>query len=79
MSIIFLVIGPAVSSVLEIGIIPLLLTNPTVGLSPTTLFFPEGDNIEPEVSEPIAATAKLAATETALPELEPPVSNSILP
>ena len=52
----FLVIGPAVSSVLEIGTTPLLLTAPIVGFNPTTLFFPEGESMEPEVSEPMAAT-----------------------
>ena len=54
---IFLVIGPAVSILLEIGMTPLLLMAPIVGFNPTTLFFPDGDKIDPEVSEPIAATA----------------------
>ena len=57
LSMTFLVMGPAVSRLLEIGTIPLLLKAPIVGFKPTTLFFPEGDNIDPEVSEPIAATA----------------------
>ena len=55
-SITLLAIGPAVSKLLEIGIIPFLLIDPIVGLRPTTLFFPDGDKIEPEVSEPMAAT-----------------------
>tara|TARA_B000000441_G_C21684636_1_gene315680 strand:- start:347 stop:481 length:135 start_codon:yes stop_codon:yes gene_type:complete len=43
-----------------------------VGLSPTKEFFDDGDKIEPEVSDPREATAKLAAIETPLPELDPP-------
>jgi hypothetical protein len=35
--------------------------------------------IEPDVSEPTAATAKLAATATPLPAELPPVSNPTLP
>ena len=35
--------------------------------------------MEPEVSDPREATAKLAATETPLPELDPPDSNIFLP
>ena len=79
LSITFLVIGPGVSKVLEIGTIPVLLKTPIVGFKPTTEFWLEGDVIEPEVSVPTAATAKLAATVTPLPEELPPVSNSALP
>ena len=68
------VIGPGVSSVLEIGTIPPRDNRPIVGLSPTIEFELEGDSIEPLVSEPTAATAKFAAIETPLPELDPPVS-----
>ena len=71
--------GPAVSSVDEIGTMPLRLITPTVGLRPTTAFWLAGDKIEPEVSLPIAAAQKLAATATALPELEPPVSRVFRP
>ena len=38
LSIIVLVIGPAVSNVLEMGIIPLRLTVPIVGFRPTPAF-----------------------------------------
>ena len=79
LSITNLVIGPGVSSVLEIGTIPPLLNKPIVGLSPTTEFELDGDKIDPEVSVPIAATAKFAAVATPLPELEPPVSCIFLP
>ena len=74
-----MVIGPAVSKVEEIGTIPLRLTKPTVGFNPTVEFWLAGDKIEPDVSLPIAAAQKLAATETPLPELEPPVSKIRLP
>ena len=52
-----LVMGPEVSKVLDIGTIPVRLTKPIVGFSPTTAFWLDGDNIEPDVSEPKAATA----------------------
>ena len=73
------VIGPGVSKVLEIGTIPVLLNSPTVGFNPTTEFLLDGDKIEPEVSVPMAATAKFAATTTPLPALDPPVSNIPIP
>lgn len=50
-----------------------------VGFRPTIEFELEGDNIEPEVSDPTATGAKFAATATPLPELEPPVSWTFLP
>src|SRR5919197_5716019 len=64
-------IGPAVSCCAEIGTTPLRLTSPRVGLMPTTPFWPDGQTIEPSVSEPIATTARLAETETPEPEDEP--------
>src|SRR5690606_8691120 len=79
LSITLFVIGPGVSRVLEIGIIPPLLKTPTVGFSPTSEFWLDGDKIDPDVSDPTAAVAKLAATATALPLLEPPVSRIFLP
>jgi len=39
--------GPGVSSVPASGTIPLRSSRPTVGLSPTTELFPDGDRIEP--------------------------------
>ena len=73
------VIGPEVSKKLDIGTIPDLLILPIVGFNPTNEFLDEGDNIEPEVSEPIEAAAKLAAIETPLPELDPPDSKTFRP
>src|SRR5258706_12150568 len=63
--------GPAVSCVLEIGIIPLRLNNPTVGLMPTIPQKEDGAITDPSVSVPIATAQKLAATAAAEPELEP--------
>ena len=75
----FFVMGPGVSNVLEIGTIPVLLNTPIVGFNPTTEFLLDGEVIEPEVYVPTAATAKLAAIDTPLPAVYPPVSNSPLP
>ena len=55
----------------EIGIIPDLLTSPTVGLIPTTPLIDAGQLIEPFVSVPIAILTIPEATATAEPELEP--------
>ena len=63
--------GPAVSWVCEIGMIPLRLIRPTVGLSPTTPQNEDGPIIEPSVSVPIATAQRLAAGAAAEPELEP--------
>ena len=79
MSITDFVIGPGVSKVEEIGTIPLLLNTPIVGFKPTTEFKLEGEVIDPDVSVPTAATAKLEATTTPLPAELPPVSNSPRP
>src|SRR5688572_2241490 len=64
-------IGPGVSCVLEIGMIPLRLHNPTVGLMPTMPHWLDGETMEPSVSVPMATAHKLADTATAEPELEP--------
>ena len=53
------------------GIMPSLLTKPTVGFTPTTPFIEAGQTIEPFVSVPIEAGAIPSATIAALPELEP--------
>ena len=52
LSFIFFVIGPAVSRVEDIGIIPDLLTLPIVGFIPTKELAEEGDKNDPEVSDP---------------------------
>ena len=64
-------IGPAVSCVWEIGITPARLTSPTVGLMPTMPLADDGQTIEPSVSEPRAAAARLADTAAPEPELDP--------
>ena len=64
-------IGPAVSCVEDIGIIPDLLTSPTVGLIPTIPFTEEGQLTDPFVSVPIATSTNPVATTTPEPELEP--------
>jgi hypothetical protein len=51
--------------------IPLRLTNPTVGFNPTMPLIALGQTIEPSVSVPTVTAAKLAAAATAEPELEP--------
>ena len=53
-SITLLVMGPAISCVQDSGIIPYLLTSPTIGFTPTTEFFEAGLKIDPEVSVPMA-------------------------
>src|ERR1041384_2796297 len=64
--------GPGVSCVCEIAMVPERLTNPTVGFSPTTPHIDDGLTIEPMVSAPSAAAARLAETAAADPELDPP-------
>src|SRR5689334_22516212 len=63
--------GPTVSWLWAIGMIPERLVNPTVGLMPTTPLTAAGTRIDPSVSVPMAATARLAATADAEPELDP--------
>ena len=50
---------------------PLLLSNPTVGLWPTIPFTEAGHEIDPLVSVPTATSTNPAATATADPELDP--------
>ncbi len=70
-SVTVLAIGPAVSCVNEIGIIPDLLTRPTVGLIPTIPLAVAGQTTEPLVSVPMAITVRLAEAATPEPELDP--------
>src|SRR5215210_8462769 len=63
--------GPTVSWLWAMGITPERLTRPSVGLMPTTELTEAGQTIEPSVSVPTATAARLAATATAEPELEP--------
>src|SRR6266581_7065580 len=63
--------GPTVSCVCEMGITPARLVRPTVGLMPTTPLTFAGQTMLPSVSVPMLTAAKLAATATADPVLEP--------
>src|SRR5206468_4382278 len=65
------VMGPAVSWLCAIGIMPARLTRPSVGLMPTSPFAEDGQTTDPSVSVPIAAAHRLAATAAPEPELEP--------
>src|SRR5215471_1502172 len=64
-------IGPAVSWVCEMGMIPDRLTSPTVGLMPTRQQLLEGETIEPSVSLPTATAQRLAAAAAPEPDEEP--------
>src|SRR5882724_6670469 len=64
-------IGPAVSWLCAIGIIPSCETSPTGGLSPTLRWFPEGQTTELSVSVPTVAAQRFDAAATAEPELDP--------
>jgi len=64
-------IGPGVSCVCEMGTMPARLSRPTVGLIPTRPQAAAGETIEPSVSVPTAAAARLAAAAAPEPELEP--------
>src|SRR5439155_20093748 len=64
-------IGPAVSWLCAIGMIPARLTKPRVGLIPTIPFADDGQTIDPSVSVPIASADRFAETAPADPELDP--------
>src|ERR1700756_192918 len=64
-------IGPAVSWLCAMGIIPDRLTSPSVGLMPTTPFADAGHTIEPSVSDPTVTAQRFAATAAPDPELDP--------
>src|SRR6185369_9012420 len=63
--------GPAVSWLCAMGIIPERLINPSVGLMPTIPVKEEGEVTEPSVSVPTATAQRFAETAAADPELEP--------
>ena len=52
------VIGPAVSWLWAMGMMPVRLTRPSVGLMPTRPQLLDGDTIEPSVSVPTATVAR---------------------
>src|SRR5260370_7211736 len=64
--------GPEVSWLDAIGMIPVRLARPTVGLTPASEFALAGLRIDPEVSVPMVAAAKLAAAAAPGPALDPP-------
>src|SRR6185436_13908290 len=70
------VIGPAVSWLCAIGMIPARLTRPTVGLRPTSPQIEAGLTIEPSVSVPTEMAHRFAVIAAAEPELEPLVLRS---
>ena len=63
--------GPAVSWLCAIGMMPARLTRPSVGLRPTRPTAFDGQTIEPSVSVPTATAARLAAIALPDPELDP--------
>src|ERR1039457_6102537 len=63
--------GPAVSWLCAIGMIPRPLTSPTVGLIPTIPFMDAGHTTDPSVSVPTATMHRFAATPAPDPELDP--------
>src|SRR6185369_2660495 len=65
-------IGPPMSWVLESGTMPVRLDSPRVPRRPTRLFSEAGLRIDPQVSLPMPAAAKLAETEAPVPPLDPP-------
>src|SRR5438105_8013639 len=75
-SVTFRHIGPAVSWLWAIGIMPSCEIKPTVGLSPTQRLFPDGQTTEPSVSVPTVTEHRFVAAATADPELEPHGSKS---
>src|SRR6266516_5926964 len=64
-------IGPVTSWLWAIGTTPDRLVRPSVGLIPTTPLVEDGQTIEPSVSVPSVAAARLADTAVPDPELEP--------
>ena len=71
-------IGPGVSRWLSRGPMPVRLTKPTVGLSPTRLLMEDGARTLPPVSVPMPTVPKLAATATPVPPEEPPAAYAVL-
>ena len=63
--------GPAVSWLCAIGMMPLRLRRPSVGLIPTMPLIPDGHMTEPSVSVPTATLVRFAATATPEPLEEP--------
>src|SRR3954453_2354950 len=64
-------IGPDVSWLCAIGMMPARLTRPSVGLIPTNTDADDGKTTEPSVSVPIPTVARFAAIADPVPELDP--------
>src|SRR5947209_18683854 len=64
-------IGPDVSWLCAIGMMPARLTRPSVGLIPTNPDADDGQTTEPTVSVPMPTAARFAAIADPVPELEP--------
>src|SRR4029077_1027340 len=64
-------IGPAVSWLCAIGMMPIRLTRPSVGLMPTSDMLFAGETIDPSVSVPTATAQRFADVAAADPELDP--------
>ena len=64
-------IGPAVSWLAEMGMMPERLTSPTVGFIPAMPLIDEGLVTDPSVSLPMAPAQRLLAVAAPDPELEP--------
>ena len=71
-------IGPAMSCVSDIGMTPVRLESPRVPRRPTRFWCAAGTRIDPQVSVPIPAAAKLAAIAAAVPPLDPPSTRLIV-
>ena len=63
--------GPAVSWLAEIGMMPERLTRPTVGLIPAMPLIDAGLVTDPSVSVPMAAAHRHAEAAAPEPELDP--------
>ena len=70
-SVAVLVMGPAVSWLWPMGMMPAPGTRPTVGFKPKVELAWDGAMIDPSVSVPTATEQRFVAAETADPELEP--------
>src|SRR3954447_13513043 len=64
-------IGPDVSWLCAIGMMPARLMRPSVGLMPTSPDADDGQRTDPSVSVPMPIAARLAAIAVPVPELEP--------
>ena len=64
--------GPAMSCVDDSGITPVRLDSPCVPRRPTRFWFAAGIRIDPHVSLPMPAAAKLAPIAAPVPPLDPP-------